>query len=81
MPLPSLDELGRTYGTDRSSAGHNYLGLYERFLASRRDQTTSALEIGVLRGQSLRMWSEYFPNAKALDSTSIHQRLSMPPTE
>jgi hypothetical protein len=66
MGLPSLDELGRKYGTDKSTLGHNYLGFYERFLAPRRDNIRSVLEIGVFKGQSVAMWADYFPNAKVV---------------
>lgn len=42
----------------------NYIPLYERYLTSRRLSAKSILEIGVLGGNSLRMWKEYFSNAQ-----------------
>jgi predicted O-methyltransferase YrrM len=57
---PSLETIGRRCGTDKSAGWHGYLEFYERFFASLRDQPVRLLEIGVFRGQSVKMWSEYF---------------------
>lgn len=59
----SLDALGIRFGTDKSSRGHNYLPLYEPFLAGLRDHPLKILEVGVLNGASLLTWQAYFPNA------------------
>jgi hypothetical protein len=59
----TLDEIGLRLGTDKSSAAHNYLKLYERRLGTFRLDRLTLFEIGVLRGQSIAMWSEFFPNA------------------
>lgn len=71
MQLPmaiTLDSIGRKYGTDKSSAHHNYLVTYEKYFAPLRHQPIKLLEIGAggyehpdRGGQSLHMWSEYFP--------------------
>jgi hypothetical protein len=70
-----LDALARYYETDKSSFSHDYTRLYEHHLRSRRRNLRTLLEIGVggitpqvgyetlAGGQSLRMWSRYFPNA------------------
>lgn len=58
----SLDLIGLRHGTDKSSASHNYLEIYEKFLP-RRDENFVFLEFGVHHGASARTWSEYFPNA------------------
>tara|TARA_B100001093_G_C26779827_1_gene994091 strand:- start:694 stop:1512 length:819 start_codon:yes stop_codon:yes gene_type:complete len=44
--------------------GHNYLPLYQRHFETNRLNVKKVLEIGVESGTSLRMWSEYFPNAE-----------------
>lgn len=44
--------------------GHNYLPLYQRHFEANRLNVKKILEIGVESGTSLRMWSEYFPNAE-----------------
>ena len=63
---PALDEIGRRFGTDKSSLHHDFLRLYEGFLAPLRDRPLRLLEIGVWSGQSLRTWAEYFPRAQVV---------------
>jgi len=70
-----LNRLALYYGTDKSSDFHDYMALYGRHFGPRRKSVRSLLEIGVggisswggyetdAGGQSLRMWSRYFPNA------------------
>jgi hypothetical protein len=80
-----LDALALHFGTDKSSAEHGYTRLYQRHFASRRKRVRSVLEIGVggttsvggyettEGGQSLRMWSRYFPNARVV-GIDIHKK-------
>ena len=42
---------------------HNYADFYEMVFGGIRPQVKHLLECGVLRGESLRAWQEYFPNA------------------
>jgi hypothetical protein len=58
---PSLDEVGLKHGTDKSSDGHNHLTFYGNFFLPLRESGIRILEIGVLRGASVRTWEEYFP--------------------
>lgn len=60
----SLDELGLHHGADKSTAGHGFTRVYERYVADRRDEPVALLEIGVWRGASLRMWRDYFPRGR-----------------
>lgn len=60
----SLDTIGLQFGTDKTSAGHDYLRHYERYFERFRHERFRLLEIGGLHGASLRMWSEYFPKAE-----------------
>lgn len=60
---PSLDELGREHGTDKASGAHDYLRIYELFLAPMRDKSMVVFEMGVGGGGSLKMWQAYFPSA------------------
>ena len=62
----TLDEIGLKYGTDKSSAHHNYLAFYESFMAPQRDAPLTMLEIGVYQGASLKTWREYFTQAKII---------------
>jgi hypothetical protein len=80
-----LDALACFYGTDKSSSHHGYTRLYERHFAARRTSVRRLLEIGVggtdswsgyettEGGQSLRMWSDYFPNAEVI-GIDIHAK-------
>jgi hypothetical protein len=60
--MAGLDDLGIQFGTDKSSAGHDYLRFYEPYLAPLRDQPVRLLEIGILGGASLAVWEAYFAN-------------------
>lgn len=55
----NLVELGQKHGTDKFA--HRYLPIYERHI---RGDVRSILEIGVLEGNSLRMWRDRYPNAQ-----------------
>lgn len=54
----TLHELAIKYGSDK--AEHGYMPFYEETLPK---NPKKILEIGVLRGSSIRMWKEYFPEA------------------
>lgn len=67
-----LSRLCQKHGTDKGAidaAGHpmdivhNYADFYEVVFGGMRRQVKSVLECGILRGESLRLWREYFPNA------------------
>lgn len=60
---PRLDELALKHGTDKSSAHHNYTPIYDDLFWLHRYDKFTMLELGVFRGESVRMWAEYFPNA------------------
>ena len=64
--LGELDLIGLKFGTDKSSASHDYLSIYERFFCHRRNDPLKILEIGVLNGASLKVWEEYFPNSRII---------------
>jgi hypothetical protein len=56
----SLDAIGISQGTDKSSAFQGYLPHYERVFQEFRDLPINVVEIGILGGSSLRMWKRYF---------------------
>ncbi|HLM70151.1 MAG TPA: class I SAM-dependent methyltransferase [Thermoplasmata archaeon] len=62
--LDPLSELAEKYGTDKGPSTHNYTPVYHTLLSSRREKVEKVLEIGIFRGNSLKMWSDYFPRAK-----------------
>ena len=55
-----LDNLAIIRNTDKSSLIHNYCVKYEKYLPYKRTDKLKILEIGVLNGESLRMWKDYF---------------------
>jgi SAM-dependent methyltransferase len=62
-----LDEIGRKHGTDKCAgpgSTHDYLRKYEFFFRPLREKAFTFLELGVYKGASLRVWSEYFTQAK-----------------
>jgi GT2 family glycosyltransferase len=61
--MKSLHEIGMACNTDKAY-DHNFCNFYDYHLSSLRDQPLKILEIGIWKGESLRMWKEYFPNAK-----------------
>ena len=61
--MKSLDDIAIKRGTDKSSRYHNYCAKYERFLPFGREDGLKVLEIGVARGSSLKMWSDFYPRS------------------
>ena len=67
----NLQSLAIKYGSDKikdchSFHGKNYMHHYQDLFDPIKDEVKSILEIGVYLGNSLRVWSDYFPNAKIL---------------
>ncbi len=56
-----LKNLAVKYGCDK--APHGYCEMYEKYFHDIRYKKLRVLEIGVLNGNSLRLWREYFPNS------------------
>ncbi len=62
----SLDEIGILEGTNKSSLLADYLRHYDRLFSVFRNEQINLIEIGVLNGDSLRMWAKFFPNARII---------------
>ena len=60
LDMSSLHEIGKLNSTDKCQ--HRYLDHYEKRFQHLRNEPITLLEIGVWKGQSLRMWRDYFPN-------------------
>ena len=73
--MKTLDELARHYDSDKWK--HGYTILYDKLFTPIRNDKITLLEIGVLNGASMRMWSAYFPNAKiiGLDIKIVDERI------
>lgn len=61
--MEKLREIDWMFNTDKSSLCHGYTEKYERYLPFERNAKICLLEIGVLDGESLRMWNYWFNNA------------------
>lgn len=68
--VQSLDQLAKKHGSDKGSepagglTGKGYTSVYSEFFEPLRQRPLVLLEIGVAQGASLRMWEEYFANAR-----------------
>jgi SAM-dependent methyltransferase len=60
--LETLDQIGLRNGTDKASDRNNFLAFYCQFLEKIRHNPVRVLDIGVLKGESARMWRDYFQN-------------------
>jgi hypothetical protein len=56
--IGDLADIAERVGTDKLA--HGYCAHYEDHLRHLRHESITLLEVGVYRGQSLRMWAEYF---------------------
>ena len=57
----SLKEIGLKYPTNKNDYG--FLDIYEKYFKNLREKKLNILEIGVDKGDSLRLWKEYFFNS------------------
>ena len=63
--MKTLLELAVEHQTDKEWY-HGYIsGCYARFFEPLRSDPVRLLEIGIFKGDSIRMWREYFTNPKA----------------
>lgn len=59
----NLKECFDKHHCDKGSLKHRYDRVYEPALKHLRNEPITILEIGILRGESVRAWLDYFPNA------------------
>lgn len=59
----TLHKIGEKHKTDKAIT-HFYCDNYEKYLSGLRDKEFVMWEIGVAGGASMKMWREFFPNAK-----------------
>jgi len=76
----TLTQIFDTYKTDKGSLGHgaeihNYGLAYEQFFEEFRGNGISICELGVLDGNSLRSWRDYFENARVLGVDNADYRM------
>ena len=59
----SLEELSKQLSTDKGT-DHSYLEVYDQLFRTSQHRRIRLLEIGIGNGDSLRLWRQYFSNAK-----------------
>jgi hypothetical protein len=62
-----LNELSNSYATDKNQTytyAHGYTKTYEEYFTPLQHTAKNVLEIGVQSGESLRLWQDFFVNAK-----------------
>ena len=61
--MKTFNELFKEHTGDNILKWSNYGPIYDRHFAPFREHSINILEIGVLKGGSMRMWEKYFPKA------------------
>jgi len=59
----SLEEIVDNSRTDKNTL-HSYLPLYQKLLESKKETAKNVLEVGIYLGGSIKLWSDFFTNAK-----------------
>ena len=69
----SLSEIVNNSRTDKNTT-HSYLPLYQQLLVGKKDSAKNVLEVGICNGGSIKLWSDFFTNAKVygLDIMNIN---------
>ena len=67
----TLLEIAKKYPTSKND--HGFIEIYHKYFSNLKDHKINILEIGVERGDSLRMWREYFTNA-TICAIDLHDR-------
>jgi hypothetical protein len=70
----SLEELVDNTKTDKNTV-HSYLPLYQTLLEKKRETALNVLEVGIWNGGSIKLWNDFFTNAKVygLDIIDINR--------
>ena len=61
-----LTKLSNKYGCDKSDKNHRYTKLYHEIFEPYRDEEFTFIEFGYGKGNSVKMWMEYFSKAKLI---------------
>ena len=68
-----LEQLKHKFNTDKGN-GHNYLKVYDILFKKFKEKNINFLEIGVLFGESLKLFSSYFKNGKIYGIENFEQK-------
>ena len=75
----SLLNIAKKFPTSKND--HQFIELYENYFYRFKDKEINILEIGIERGDSLRMWREYFTKAKICAIDLFDRNISVNNTE
>jgi cephalosporin hydroxylase len=70
--MDSLTTIFDKYNSDKNSSFHNYCRQYDNLLRDYRTKPITFLELGVFRGESVKIWRDAFPNAKHIVGVDIN---------
>jgi hypothetical protein len=74
----TLTELGIKHGTDKATF-HQFTGFYDRKLQDLKQGDGAFLELGIYKGDSLRMWRDWLPNLSVCGfDITLHQLTENP---
>ena len=60
--MNNLLDIGKKYPSNKNKSG--FIEIYQKWFNEFKNKEIKLLEIGVDKGDSLRIWREFFPNAK-----------------
>lgn len=63
--MAKLADIHTKYGTDKGT-DHSYIDTYDSLFQGLKDKPIRFLEVGVLFGESLKMWHEYFTHPESV---------------
>lgn len=68
-----LTQLSNKYGCDKSDKNHNYTSWYNKYFGEDRHKEFNIMEFGFGKGKSVKMWMDYFTNAKLVTVDNMSQ--------
>jgi hypothetical protein len=60
--IMTLEEIVDNSRTDKNTI-HSYLHLYQHLLIGKKETAKNVLEVGIHKGGSIKLWSDFFTNA------------------
>ena len=66
LPTTEMCDIARKHGTDKFQ--HGYTKVYFELMKDKRYTEISIFEIGIFKGNSLRLWHEFFPKGRVYGS-------------
>ena len=67
----SLEQIVDNSRTDKNTS-HSYLPLYQQLLIGKKETAKNVLEVGLGHGGSIKLWSDFFTNAKVYGLDIVH---------